>query len=140
LLSNFLDRAGIAVKEQAMKAMAARWQDWASFALGFWLALSPWIVGYTEHESATVNAVFLGLALALGCHWEAVFDEAACEWANLAAGLWLAVAPFSLGFATAYVAAANSIAVGTLVALLAASALELDKEVGKLLHKRVARQ
>ena len=123
-----------------MKAMAARWQDWAGCVLGFWLALSPWIVGYTQHESATVNAVFLGLTLALGCHFEAVFDEAACEWANLAAGLWLVGAPFVLGFGSAYVAAANSIAVGTLVAVLAVSALSLDKEIGKLLHKRIARQ
>jgi hypothetical protein len=123
-----------------MKTMAARWQDWASFVLGFWLALSPWIVGYTQHESATVNAVFLGLALALGCHFEAVFEVAACEWLNLAAGLWLVIAPFILGFSPAHVAAASSIAVGSLVALLAASALSLDKEIGKLLHKRVARQ
>jgi len=122
-----------------MKA-ATKWQDWASFALGFWLALSPWMVGYTEHESGTINAVFLGLALALGCHFEAVFDESACEWLNVAAGLWLVIAPFVLGFSGDHVAAVNSILVGGLVALLAASALSLDKEIGKLLHKRVVRQ
>ena len=119
-------------------ATAARWQDWASFTLGLWLALSPWIVGYTEHETATGNAVFLGLALALGCHFEAAFDESAPEWINLAAGLWLVVAPFVLGFSSTYVPTANSIAVGSLVAVLAASALSLDKEIGKLLHRRTA--
>jgi SPW repeat-containing protein len=128
------------VKDSVMSgratSTAARWQDWASFALGLWLALSPWIVGYTEHESATGNAVFLGLALALGCHFEVAFDECGPEWINLAAGLWLVVAPFVLGFSEAYVATANSIAVGSLVAVLAASALSLDKEVLKLLHKR----
>ena len=117
---------------------AARWQDWASFTLGLWLALSPWIVGYTEHESATGNAVFLGLALALGCHFEAAFDESAPEWINLAAGLWLVIAPFVLGFGSVPVPTANSIAVGSLVAVLAASALSLDKEIGKLLHRRTA--
>jgi hypothetical protein len=117
---------------------AARWQDWASFTLGLWLALSPWIVGYTEHESATGNAVFLGLALALGCHFEAAFDEAAPEWLNLAAGLWLVIAPFVVGFSAVPVATANSIAVGSLVAVLACSALSLDKEIGRLWHKHVA--
>jgi hypothetical protein len=122
---------------------AARWQDWASFTLGLWLALSPWIVGYTEHESATGNAVFLGLALALGCHFEAACDLAASEWLNLAAGLWLVIAPFVVGFSSVHVAAANSIAVGSLVAVLAASALSLDKEIARLWsrhvwHRRVA--
>lgn len=121
-------------------AVAARWQDWASFALGLWLALSPWIVGYTDHESATANAVFLGIALALGCHFEAVFDEATLEWLNLAVGVWLVIAPFTLAFSDARVATANSIAVGTLVAVLAASALSLDKEIGKLWHRRAPGQ
>jgi len=118
-----------------MNTATARWQDWASFTLGLWLALSPWFVGYTEHESATGNAVFLGLALALGCHFEAACDIEAPEWLNLGAGLWLVIAPFVLGFSTVHVAAANSIAVGSLVAVLAGSALSLDKEIGKLWHK-----
>src|SRR5262249_53429539 len=123
-----------------MKASSAtRWQDWTSFALGLWLALSPWVVGYTEHESATCNAVFLGMALAVGCHFEAVFDEATFEWLNLGAGLWLVAAPFVLGFTGERVATANSVVVGGLVALLAASAMSLDKEVLRLLqHRRTA--
>jgi SPW repeat len=126
-----------------MNTTAARWQDWASFSLGLWLALSPWIVGYTEHESATGNAVFLGVALALGCHFEAAVDELALEWLNLAAGLWLVIAPFVVGFSNLPVASANSIAVGTLVALLAGSALSLDKEIVRWWskhgwHRRVA--
>ena len=126
-----------------MNTTATRWQDWASFSLGLWLALSPWIVGYTEHESATGNAVFLGLALALGCHFEAAVDELALEWLNLAAGLWLVIAPFVVGFSNAPVATANSIAVGSLVAVLAGSALSLDKEIVRWWskhgwHRRVA--
>jgi hypothetical protein len=131
LLSKVVVPASTAVKEHAMNTTVARWQDWASFALGLWLALSPWIVGYTEHESATGNAVFLGLALALGCHFEAACDMEGPEWLNLAAGLWLVIAPFVLGFSEVHVATANSIAVGSLVAVLAASALSLDKEIGK---------
>jgi hypothetical protein len=119
-----------------MNIAVARWQDWASFALGLWLALSPWIVGYTEHESATGNAVFLGLALALGCHFEAACDLDSSEWLNLAAGLWLVVAPFVVGFSSVHVATANSIAVGSLVAVLAASALSLDKEIARLWSRR----
>jgi hypothetical protein len=115
--------------------MAEKWQDWASFALGLWLAVSPWMAGYAEYELATGHAVFLGLALALGSHFECVAcDEVPAEWLNLAAGIWLVCAPFVLDF-TSRVATANSLAVGMFVALLAASALSLDKHLGKLWHR-----
>jgi hypothetical protein len=102
-----------------------RWQEWASFTLGLWLAVSPWAVGYAEHEAPTTNAVFLGLALALGSHFQAALDEVSGEWLNLGAGLWLVAAPFVLGFDAQTVATATSISVGTFVAALAGSALSL---------------
>ena len=119
---------------------SARWQEWASFSLGLWLAVSPWVVGYAEHEAATANAAFVGLALALASHFEATFDHVWAEWLNLATGLWLVAAPFVLGFSAAPVAAANSIAVGAFAAALAGSALSLDKEIGKLWHRLLAGQ
>jgi hypothetical protein len=117
---------------------AAKWQDWASFALGLWLAVSPWLADYSQHEAATANAAFLGLALALACHFEVSFGELSAEWLNLIAGLWLMAAPFVLGFSSSLVAAANSIAVGAFIVVLAASAMSLDKEIGRWWHKRIA--
>jgi len=114
----------------------ARWQEWAGFALGLWLAVSPWLVGYADNAPATANAAFVGLTLALASklasHFEASFDEVAGEWLNLAAGLWLLGAPFVLGFMGPTAAAANCLTVGACVTALAASALQLDKEIGKL--------
>jgi hypothetical protein len=118
-----------------MTTLSAKWQDWASFALGFWLAVSPWAVGYSAHESATANAVFVGVALALGAHFEAACDLLQAEWLNVVAGAWLVAAPFVLGFTAAYPAAANSLAVGASVVVLALSALSVDKEIGKLWQK-----
>jgi hypothetical protein len=119
---------------------AVKWQDWASFALGLWLAVSPWIAGYAEHESATANAVIVGLVLALGSHFECVAcDDVPAEWLNLALGVWLVCAPFFLEFVGSPVASANSIVVGASVVALAVSALSLDKHLGKLLQKRVVR-
>lgn len=116
---------------------SARWQQWASFTLGLWLALSPWLCGYAEQQpAATGNAAFMGIALALLSHFEASLDTAAAEWLNLGAGLWLVAAPFVLGFSTSPLPAVNSVAVGAVVALLAASALSLDKELEKWWHKR----
>jgi len=116
--------------------MAAKWQDWASFALGLWLAVSPWMVGHAEHQAATANAVIVGLALALGSHFECVAcDDLPAEWLNLAVGVWLVCAPFVLEFTGATVASVNSMVVGGFVAALAASALSLDKQIGKLWHR-----
>src|SRR2546428_3985093 len=120
------------VKEQQLATATARWQEWASFVLGLWLAMSPWIFGYADDQLApTANAAFLGIALALGSHFEASLDECSAEWLNVAAGLWLVMAPFVLGFSSATLPTANSVAVGTLVMVLAGSALSLDKEIGK---------
>jgi hypothetical protein len=116
--------------------MAHKWQDWASFALGLWLAVSPWIAGYAEHQSATANAIVFGLVLALASHFECVAcEETPAEWLNLAVGVWLLSAPFVLDFTASAFASANSIAVGALVAALAVSALSLDKHIGKLWHR-----
>ena len=114
-----------------MTAATARWQDWASFVLGLWLAMSPWLLDYSGHETATANAAFTGLVLALGSHFEVSIDEASVEWLNLAVGLWLVAAPFVLGFESVPGVAANSIAVGAVVAWLAMSALSLDKALVK---------
>src|SRR2546425_4455556 len=62
--------------EKAMQARAAaarseirRWQDRGSFALGLWLAVSPWFADYAAHDVATANAAVCGLALALTAHF-----------------------------------------------------------------------
>ena len=112
----------------------ARWQDWASFAFGLWLAVSPWIVGYDADHAGTANAAFVGVALALGAHFEIGLDELWTEWLNLAVGLWLLGAPFLLEFASS-AAMANCVIVGCCVCALAASALQLDKEMGRLLQR-----
>jgi hypothetical protein len=115
-----------------------RWQDWASFALALWLAVSPWLADYAAHDAATTNAALTGLVLALTTHFGFSCDHLSCEWLNVAGGLWLMGAPFVLGFETNHVAAVNAVAVGAFVALLSAWALELDREVGRLWHRFVA--
>jgi hypothetical protein len=115
-----------------------RWQDWASFALGLWLAVSPWIADYAAHDAATANAALAGLALALVAHFGFSCDHLSCEWLSLAGGLWLVAAPFALGFEANHVAAVNAVVVGAFVALLSAWALELDRGLGRLWHRLIA--
>jgi hypothetical protein len=115
-----------------------RWQDWASLALGAWLAVSPWALGYSERDWATWNAVAVGVALAAYAFIEIDLPKPWEEWVNLVLGVWLMASPLVLGFAAAATAAWNAAFVGVLVILLAAWAMSLDKEIGRWWHDHVA--
>lgn len=118
-----------------MRPEMQRWQDWASFALGLWLAVSPWLADYAGHDIATANAAICGILLALTAHFGFSFDHLSTEWMNLGGGLWLVASPFALGFESHPIATVNAIAVGMFIALLSAWALELDRELGRLWHR-----
>ena len=115
-----------------------RWQDWASFALALWLAVSPWLTDYAAHDAATANAAIVGLVLAVTAHLGFSCEHMSCEWLNLAGGLWLLAAPFVLGFQGEYVAAANALAVGALISLLSAWALHLERGIGRIWERHIA--
>lgn len=128
-------RSGRLLQWSMRTGFAGGWQGWAGYALGLWLALSPWLAGHAAHDAATANAVFVGIVLALVSHFEASFGEVEVHWLNLGCGLWLLAAPLALPMTHALEAAANSVAVGAVVVGLAASALQLDKQIGRLWHK-----
>ena len=109
-----------------------RWHDWAVFTVGLWLAVSPWLAGYASQPEATANAAITGLVLALAAHFEASC-EVSLERLNLGGGLWLIMAPFLLGFDDMPVAAANCVAAGAAIGALAASSLQLDRGLLRLL-------
>lgn len=100
-----------------------KWEDWAGAAVGIWLLVSPWVLGYSDHFAPTANAVLFGITLAavelmhLGKHRDAE------EWIDLFAGLWLVASPAALGFGTLAPALINTVVVGLLTIMFAAWAL-----------------
>jgi SPW repeat len=95
-------------------------QDWISLFLAILLFISPWVLGFSAEQfaagNAWISAVVIG-ALAVGAlgafhEWE--------EWANLLVGLWVAVAPWILGFAAVTNAVWTHVVLGILVAVAAA--------------------
>jgi hypothetical protein len=115
-----------------------RWQDWTSFTLALWLAVSPWLADYAAQDAATTNAAIAGLVLAVTAHIGFSCEQASCEWLNLAGGAWLIAAPFALGFDAQPVPAANSLGVGVLICLLSAWTLYLDRGLGRTWHRHIA--
>lgn len=77
-----------------MEKQERRFQDWVNLAVGFGLAVYPWIIDYSEHRLATQISVasgvliFLvaGAALVRFAEWE--------EWLNAALGLAVMASPF----------------------------------------------
>jgi hypothetical protein len=105
--------------------------DVANLLLGLFLALSPWIAGYSGQPAQ--NAVISGLviaglsiaALAAFAQWE--------EWLNLLLGLWVLVSPWALGF-QGTTAATVHIGVGILVTALAAIEMWLTQRTPHVRH------
>jgi SPW repeat len=59
-----------------------RWEEWAEFALGIWLVIAPWVLGYSQLGTLTAMHVVLGVlvaALALLELWQdgGLTDQAA---------------------------------------------------------------
>ena len=56
------------------------WEEWTSMALGAWLVISPWVVGFSTLGAAMWNAVIVGLAVALLALWALGTDKDIGGW------------------------------------------------------------
>ena len=117
---------------------ALQWEDWLGIVLGAWMLVSPWVVGFSDHNAATMNALIMGSILVLEELLELNVHEMAEEWIDLVAGLWLLASPFALGFASLTAAAASTMVVGVLTVLFAVWAMSpLDKKISHWWHGHV---
>ena len=117
---------------------ALQWEDWLGIALGAWLLASPWLLGFSDQNAATMNALVVGTILCLEELLDLGRHEMAEEGIDLVTGAWLVISPFALGFALFTSAAINTIAVGVLTILFAAWAMSsLDEKLGLWWHDHV---
>ena len=113
-----------------MAKTVKHWQDPVNLLLGLWLIASPWALGFSAEVNPTWNAVIFGLLIA-AVSLVALFRVMAWEeWVNLAAGIWLLISPWVLGFSGIAMALYNAVIVGVVVAVLALWALGTDKDIG----------
>jgi len=92
-------------------------------ALAFCLFASPWAAGYHDDTAARWNAWLVAFFLAYTAFAELFEMLVWEEWATVALGLWLAVAPWVLGFTTDLAATLTQVTVAVVVLLL--SGIEL---------------
>ena len=48
----------------------AEWEEWASVAVGLWLVISPWVLGFSTLTAATWAVVVIGILVAVIAAWE----------------------------------------------------------------------
>ena len=104
---------------RAQVSLPKQWEDWASWAFGIWLCISPWALQFDLESVPTRNAVIVGcliilaevVTLSVFRRWE--------EWINVALGAWLVISPWVLGIVSR-AATTNFVVIGVLVIALAA--------------------
>lgn len=104
------------------------WQDWATLALGVWLVVAPWVVGYSGNEAATWNGVVLGVAVIVLTLVDAYRPDPWPERVSLLIGLWAAISPMVLGFSGDKAAATSTAIAGVLIVLLEAWAAWMERK------------
>lgn len=56
------------------------WEEWGNFALGIWLAISPWVLAFNAVTAATANALIVGVAVAAFALWALGTDKDIGGW------------------------------------------------------------
>jgi SPW repeat len=100
------------------------WEDWAVFALGGALLLSPVFDGIALSPLAIANVVVVGFAVMAVAVSELMLAERWDARVTLALGVWMILAPYLLGYA-GKLGIWHGV-IGALIALLAAYELWQD--------------
>ncbi len=108
-----------------------RWYDLLLILLGIWLALSPSLLEGTQMSdlirwNAVIGGAAIAFVAAFDVRWPTVWDE----WILFAVGLWLAFAPFVLGFSQHRMASANLVFTGLLTIIIATAAGNARRRAG----------
>jgi SPW repeat-containing protein len=78
-----------------------QWTGWALLALGVWLIVAPFALGYSAIDAAVINDGAFGVLIAGLAAYSMVAPRRVAEAFMMlatAAGLWVASAPFLLGY------------------------------------------
>jgi hypothetical protein len=56
------------------------WEEWTEAALGAWLAVSPWVLGFSTLQTATGSAVVSGVVVMVLALWVLATDKDYSGW------------------------------------------------------------
>jgi hypothetical protein len=117
------DLTGMRVRyEQIAETPMVQVADGLAFLSGLYLAMSPWVVGFTDHSALTMANLFVGITVALlAIGFASAFGRThGIVWVAPLLGVWTIVAPWVVADAGAPATAAifSNVIVGALIVLL----------------------
>lgn len=56
------------------------WEEWTEGALGLWMIVSPWVLGFSSVQTAVSAAVIAGFAIAVLAVWTLTVDKDYSAW------------------------------------------------------------
>lgn len=94
---------------------------WINLILGLWLIVAPFALRYAglTHAAATEDVV-LGIVIAAFSWWilAAAMPMVGHAWFEILCGIWVAIAPFVIGYSGLAIARTNDVWVGIVVLIV----------------------
>jgi hypothetical protein len=97
------------------------WLSWLAFLAGLWLIVSPFILGYSDLQSATTNDVVVGVVVAALALITVIWGRATASWLLwivALVGIWEIAAPFILRYTGDTTALWNGVIFGVAILIL----------------------
>ena len=97
----------------------ARAPSWINMAIGVWVLLSPWLLGFNQSGRPTWTAVVTGLAITVVAAVAAARSAPTAAWGNVLLAMWLFASPWVVGYTELRSASRNAWFIAVMVALFA---------------------
>ncbi len=75
-----------------------QWQDVFNFILGFWLVISPWVLGYANTRFAVGNSVIMGIATLIFSSAALIKPDIWQEFMSVMVGFLTMISPVTVGY------------------------------------------
>ncbi|MDE3155607.1 MAG: SPW repeat protein [Acidobacteriota bacterium] len=102
-----------------------KWTTWATIALGLWLMISALLPGFGPSTAARAESLALGILIMGIASWPALAGGGSRFWAAglCLLGLWVATAPYWMGYVASATERLNDLVVGLAVVVVNALVL-----------------
>jgi hypothetical protein len=100
----------------------AVWASWITMAMGVWLIISPWVIGFADRPVALWNTLILGILVLLAATYTRRTASAGPSLWNVVLGVWLILSPLFLGYSDTGIVVINNAVPGIVVAVLGLAA------------------
>lgn len=122
--------------ERAAAKPLAQLTDGLVFLIGLYLAISPWVVGFSAMRGMAVNDLITGIALALiGAGLVSAYGRThGMAWVAPIVGIWTIITPWVIHGAASTATAgtiANNVAVGAVAVVVGLAAMSIAMKSGR---------